>query len=799
MSYIKQYKMNLFNLREKYAIPEILTYFVVAAPFVNLVALFSTNQPGLFFIAQAFAFVYMLVTPGLFTLPLLTSKKLPFGLGIALSVSLSVFLLMLVGLFVNTILPLVGISAPLTTLPLLIAFDVLIISLFSLNAIYKKDFALEPLKLNKFSKYLVIGTMFLPVLVFLGSIMLNNGGSNIPSMAVLGLIFLLVPLVIWKEKDVDEDALPILLYIISLSLLLMNSLRGWFVTGHDILLEQHVFVLTNTNHLWSMEAFRDPYNACLSLTILPTFIQNLIHISNNYVFKFLFQFIGAFPVVVIYYLTRKYSHAMVAFLAGFMFISFPSYIVDMAFLNRQGLAFLFFSAIVFTAFNPDYFRKHTKIILMFMFGIGMVFSHYSTSYIAVALFIGTYIANKLIRLVVNLNRPKWLSKITSRFSNREMFKMPILISLPFVIGMMLCMLFWSVVITKTSSTFISTIKEIAVNIKHPFGIDDYWGPAKYSLFNSKEVSPQELFDQYLKDTIEKTKQVDGENLYPEEVAEKYLSFPIYPVNEPLIPITGVGSFIQNNLHINLMDFFNLIKQMYAKIIQVFLLIGFIGLAVGYGFKKNIIQHVPSEFIALSIAGIGIMVAQTVLPANAIEYGLLRLFQQNLIFLSLPIICGILAVVSLFIGSRFRYLVASSIMLAFYLVLSGFLPQITGGGRPALPLNNFGFYYDTYYTHAEEIRSIEWMAKNYSKKYQIQSDHYFSNVKILTYAHIGTDTGLLSQTIKKDSYIYLNYNNVKSSSVIEFLNGDVFYYHFPTTFLRDNKNLIYNNGGSEIYK
>ncbi len=794
--------MNTLKFINKYSNPATLSYFIVLAPFFNLFVLVTPGSSIFYHIVQALAYIYMLVTPGLFILPLVSSKKFPFALGVAFSVALTVFLLMISGLIVNTILPLLGNAIPLTTLPLLVAFDIIILSLFSINALLNKEVPILPLNYNKFSRVLLKFVMVLPVIAYIGALVLNNNGSNIPNMIVLASIFVLIPVIIFNNKKIDEDVLPIILYITALTFLLMNSLRGWFVTGHDILLEQHVFVLTNTMHLWSMEAFRDPYNACLSLTILPTFIQNLLHVDNNNVFKILFQFICAFPVVIVYYMNKKYTKSMVAFLTGLVFITFPSYMVDMAFLNRQGLAFLFFSLVVFTALNPDYFKKHVKIILMFTFGIGMILSHYSTSYVAVALFIGTYIVNKIVRFIMNIKRIKWLDRLTSRFVNKEIFNKPVLITLPFVVGIVACMLFWSVVITKTSSTLVKTVKDIAINIKHPFGIDDYWGPAKYSLINSKEANPQQLFNQYLQETTKNNINPESkENLYPNQVTDKYLSFPIYPVNEPLIPVTTIGRKIQSTFHMSLMNFFNTVKQLYAKIIQVFLLLGFIGLAIGYSFKKNVSSFIPSEFIALSVAGIVVMVAQTVLPANAIDYGLLRLFQQNLIFLSLPIICGMLAILSVVIKNEtWKLFGASSILLFFYIILSGFLPQITGGGRPAMPLNNYGFYYDTYYTHAEEIASINWMKENADfLKHPIQSDHYFSNVKILTYANISTNTGLLSQNIKRDSYVYLNYNNVKTSSVIEFINGDVFYYHFPTDFLGDHKSLIYSNGGSEIYK
>ena len=70
------------------------------------------------------------------------------------------------------------------------------------------------------------------------------------------------------------------IYLLSLSLLLMTSLRGWFVTGHDIQREFRVFELASGQGVWNIESFPDAYNACLSVTILPTIIERTTGISG---------------------------------------------------------------------------------------------------------------------------------------------------------------------------------------------------------------------------------------------------------------------------------------------------------------------------------------------------------------------------------------------------------------------------------------------------------------------------------------------------------------------------------------
>jgi uncharacterized membrane protein len=521
-------------------------------------------------------------------------------------------------------------------------------------------------------------------------------------------------------------------------------------------------------------------------------------VNGAYIFKFFFQFIGALPIVAIYYLSREYVSDMIAYLAGFLYISFPTFMTDMAFLNRQGTAFLFFGVLLFVMFGTEYFSNRSRYTLLFLLGIGMVLSHYSTSYVAVTLFIIGYIINRVARFFFTATWPKWFARFTDRFKNKEIYQRQVLLSFPYIIFLLGTIILWSAVITKTASNVSDTLGQIWVNIQHPFSNEDHSGIDKYSLVKLQNASPQQRFTQFVKENTQTAQATETpKNLFPPSITKNY---PTTLSSEPLVPLTSVGKNVQSTLHINLTSFYNQSKQTYATIMQVLLLIGLMGAGLGYSFRKNILRNIPAEYLSLSAAGIIIMAGQTILPSSAVDYGLLRLFQQNLILLTLLITLVPIAAISFLIRWSKAVLVICGIgMLAFFLVFSGFVPQVTGGGRALLPLNNYGFYYDAYYTHTQEIVSIAWMVKNTDPETTVQSDHYFSAVKVLSYSNIGTLIGLLPETTQRSSYVYLNYTNVKNQNVIAYIDGNVVYYHFPLNFLQDDKSLIYNNGGSEIYQ
>ena len=575
-------------------------------------------------------------------------------------------------------------------------------------------------------------------------------------------------------------------------------MRGWFVTGHDIMLEYHVFTLVNNAHAWSMALYRDPYMACLSITILPVYLQNLLHVSGVYIFKFFLQFLGALGVVTIYYLSKEYVSASIAFLAGFIYLSFPTFMTDMAFLNRQEIALVFFGLLILILLNEKYATGKSRIFLLFLLVTGMIISHYSTSYVAIAIFVGAYIINLILRFFMQAKWPYWFSSLTDRFRNKEIHQKPILLTLSFIVISLIVATLWSGLITGTSTNISNTVGQIITGIEHPLANDAHSGAAQYSLVQSAQPTLQQQFDQFVQNAVQQTTEsTPSSNLFPLSLTKNYPT-PILP--EPIIPITPLGQATQSIIIISLNTFYVQIKQIYANIIQLLILLGILGLFIGYAFRKHLLYHVPREYIALSISGVIVLAGQTLLPSAAVDYGLLRLVQQDLMFLALPVILVLLSLGSLIFSTpKKQLLLSSGILLFFFVILSGLIPELTGGARPLLPLNNYGFYYDAYYAHAQEISSINWLGGNANLNDPIQSDAYFSNIKIITYSNLAPLTGLFPATIQRNSYVYLNYNNAKTQTVIQDLDGNLVYYHFPLSFLNNNKDLIYNNGGSEIYQ
>ncbi len=247
-----------------------------------------------FYLRAIFSFLFLTIIPGLLIMLMLKIRKIGFWEYLIYTIGLSIAFLMFAGLAVNWILPWTHITdKPLSLIPLLISFNTFLL-IFGLIA-YKrnKDFSLKikfP-KLDWLNKIFFAIPVIFPVLSILGATILNNGGRNYLTMIMIGGIAIYVFLIVLLRDKLNGHVFPWSILFTSVSLLLMYSLRSWHILGFDINQEYQTFQLTKEYFHWSMSNFRDAYNACLSINILPTIFSLFSNINDEYIFKLIFQII----------------------------------------------------------------------------------------------------------------------------------------------------------------------------------------------------------------------------------------------------------------------------------------------------------------------------------------------------------------------------------------------------------------------------------------------------------------------------------------------------------------------------
>lgn len=332
---------------------------------------------------QIIGFVYISFIPGFLILRILRLNLNRVDT-IVFSVSLSVTFLMFVGLFVNELYPLIGISEPLSTLPLLVTSGTVLLALSFIS--YRKDnstdgHSLASLRLN--SSQVLRGLLLIgvPLLAITGAWLTNS----LILILMVTVISVLTIFTIFSKRLMPFKLYPLLLFVIAAALLFHYCFISKYLVGWDVFTEFYVFNLSKTNSLWSatissisLDLQTATYNAMLSVTVLPTIYSKLLNIQGEWIFQIIYPLFFSLVPVSLYQTYRHRFGELAAFLSSFYFILFPRFYLESS--RRQWIGELFFVLLIFLMLKKNISPTKRRILLV-IFGLSLVVSHYSLSYI----------------------------------------------------------------------------------------------------------------------------------------------------------------------------------------------------------------------------------------------------------------------------------------------------------------------------------------------------------------------------------------------------------------------------------
>jgi len=151
-----------------------------------------------------------------------------------------------------------------------------------------------------------------------------------------------------------------------------------YITGADIHVEYYFANLVKLTGLWD-SAIIGTCNAMLSIVMLAPIFSEICNLNLTWVFKIVYPFVFAFLPLGLYHIYQKQTDEKIAFLSVFYFMSVYTFYVEMMSLARQQIAEIFFMLIILIMISKrDMLRSH---ILLVIFGIGLIISHYGISYL----------------------------------------------------------------------------------------------------------------------------------------------------------------------------------------------------------------------------------------------------------------------------------------------------------------------------------------------------------------------------------------------------------------------------------
>lgn len=734
-------------------------------------------NPNIFLISF-FTFLSLITVPGFLFLLILKINKIGFWKYSIFAVGLSIAFLLTTGLSINWTWYALFKIQPLQKDILLYTYNFFILLLtipaYIRNANLKYSIKIQvPGKLNK---ALLIFPPTMTAFSIFGAITLNNHGPNTITMSMLAGIALFTLIILFVHKKISWHIYPFAIFFFSLSLLLMLSLRSWYISGWDIQDEYRIFELTRDLGHWSPANIIHDYNSCLSITLLPTMFVKLTGISGEILFKFFYQILFSIVPVSIFFLAKRYTSVILSFLTAMYFISQPFFIQPMTALMRQEIAFLFFALFILALFEKSIGIKTRKLLLL-IFGISLIMSHYSTAYITLILLIVTFSIIFIFRL---LEKNNFLSKLFSKMQLKKRHVKYHYFIYPEILLLLLGFsLFWFAQVNNSSTHAIEVSESAFNNIKNTF-VTDVHNPEvreATALVSKGEVNTLENINIYKQKLINKY-QNDKNDRYAVKEIKGVNLLPIFPKkNKPLI---------QTNYNQQIIFIFNVLKQL----TKIFVLVG-LGIFLLIKFKSD--KH-HREFIIFGIIAEGLITLMLINPTLSTNYNLSRLYLQSLIILALPAVIGGLFFFSLL--KKFSLYATGISFIIIFLYFSGFTSQILGG-EALMQLNNYGNDYDKFYAHATEVASGKWLAEHQNGNV-IFADST-ANLRLRLTSWINTNPTILPEIIYKYSYVYASFENTVNNKTSAHFEGKELMYTFPHTFLEENKNVVYNNGETKIYK
>ena len=751
---------------------------------INLLVFFDFQY---FYLRSILTTLFLILIPGFLLMLAIKVKKLGFWEYLVYVISLSISFSMFSGAVIDLVLPLIKITKPLEVMPLLLSYDFFLLIILII-AYKRNDKIFLRVKLPRFdllNKAFFILPLLFPIMSYAGAESLNNLGSSYLSTSLIFLIAIFMICLVLLRKRLNENIYPWAIFVISIALLFMYSQRGLHVSGWDIQSEYGVFMQTSDGLFWNLAQATQAYYAMLSITIFPTLVSILAKVSGEVIFKTIIQILFSFVPLTIYLLFKKFSDKAIAFVSVFYFISQGQFLEQMPTLARQEIAFIFFGASLLVFFNKN-ISWIKKNVLFLIFGCSLAVSHYSTAYVAVTVFVVSFCAisvlksnlAKTIFSKISLNL-----KLKSKLKKRPGFGIGI-----FTLGLIILFNYlWTFQVTHSSDNIVSVVGNVYRNLSAGSG----------DLFRSVEANKAIWdvgvnFDYTLNDLRNYVKETadyyalkqQNTNLYSGSAVSQYSIQDIPP--DSISQISSRSSIA-----------FYVVLEFSKKIIKIFLLVGLLYFVILI--VKSNYSTFPIEYLVMSIVFIFLSSLLILIPNISADYNFIRLYQQALMILALPTIIGGTILFRKIFDTHSIFIICI-IVTVIFMNSSGFSTQILGGSNPLLQLNNFGTRYEKDLTHDGEIYGARWLSLNKSGDSYLYADE-IASMRLETYGgfvHNNLRSDVIPQAMDEKAYVYLNYQNTLGREYRTYRGWDL-RFNYPNKFLDENKDLIYSNGYSEIYK
>ena len=720
------------------------------------------------FLRQILGFLFLTLLPGLLILLILKLNKIDFLEKFILTWGLSISFLIFFGLLINNLSLSLGYETPLSTISLLISFNIAFVILAIIGCkikTFEKSFICKNWLPNRNlstpeKAFLIVPIMF-PALSIFGMNLMNMTDNNIILMIMLFLIPIYIAFVCFFNHKFSKRLYPVVIFLIGISLLLLLSLRSNHLIGWDVHTEYRFFLTTWHNLHWSVRGY-STLDACLSISLLPTIYQSILNVNNEYLYKIFYSMIFSISPLVIYVISKKYVGELYGFLASCFFM-FQHNFLWTASSPRTNTAILFFGLAMMTLFS-DKIDPLKKRIIFIVFMASCTVSHYSTTYIFFFIILGTFIGIEIL-------------------SKKYTFKK--VVSLTVVLLFFAMLFFWY-----------SQVTETAFNSGVGFIGDTFSNLNRFFIEESSEKSAELFGEGIMEKSAPKRIEIMfswltfifiGIGIITLIKRYKKMSFPELNFEKPyflkekfevgysLVAFACVGALLVEAALTYILWGYDA-KRLYlfvVTILSVFFVIGGITLSKHFFFfikRKPVLKEKQKSLIKKKallkkpLLRKKSFTKRSHYLGNNGENASQQTFKKS---------------VNKNTSKTRAYLIILLVLIPYFLCVTGVMYNIFGVPY-AIILNSEGKQYDLMYKHDSEVCGNKWLG-----------EHAVGRHRKIYHASTFLDFK------KIDGYIFLNYYNVVKGKFSDMHLNIYDLVEYSDRF--DGKSKIYNNGGSEAWR
>jgi len=562
-------------------------------------------------------------------------------------------------------------------------------------------------------------------------------------------------------------------------IIVFGTVTGYLVTartssviGIDQGTEYYLADLVSRSGVWTPSSELGAYSSSLAVTVLPSYLEHIggpsVLSSFRYLWPFIFSLIPAIAYLCLKdWAADKNLHARksVRILACYFLVQ-PVFLTYYPVPYRQIIAFYFASLMIYISFSfrKDQISKSSSLFILL--GVGMILSHYSTTYIQLALITGVICLQYALKIF-----KKGIDKSASNY----------LLFDPKALLVLLCVSFvWYGPVTHVGSGLTRSFSE---------SVDSIW---------NLDPSPNKISKYGFQSSLRSQFGFESRGINNPEICKglfNAINFDYKPVIDPAVnlksspsctQISGANSIFNNPSDSPLFNYFDSVVKM---AIRLMVLIGFVILIAKYLFTNNFTQH---EVLSLTANIIFLLIL--IIPNLSLQYDAGRTSQQLIFWLLFGFVNfqaqGRHQLSGSFLG------ISRIVFVSMIVIYSGILNSLFQYGKQSIQLSNQHDGVVTTGVNNETKSAMCWLESQKAPVTQIYAG-YFSSLYLtscgLPRLPEENRSILLSNIPSEGSYIVNGPSEILRQVTYGYYNGTLLAYSYPSNIESFTDNVYQGNG------